>query len=150
MILNSKDRNTIFSEIVEQVRDGIVVIEREEITFSSNDNAYLLEGAGSGSISIVSVQSIEGKRNDGFYAHPTQTFNSIDPWVEDTDFVLSGSSVQVAPSYAGVIAGDTLYDFIVWQGSNKPEDGSKFYISYKYFDSNKADNPQRPKYFGAQ
>ncbi len=144
MILNIKNENDLFNEILEQVRDGIVVKEREKITFSSNQNAYLLEAAGSGAITIVSITSIEGVRNDGFYAHPTDTFNSIDPWEEDTDFVLSGSSPTTAPSYAGVIAGDTLYDYLVWQGSDKPEDGSSFYISYKYFDENKAINPKRP------
>jgi len=144
MILNKKDRDTIYNEIVEQVRDGIIVKERERIVFSSNQDDYLLEGAGLGSISIVSITSIEGIRNDGFYAHPTETFNGIDIWAEDTDFVLSGSSSNVAPSYAGVIAGDTLYDYIVWQGSDKPEDGSAFYVSYKYFDNNKVINPNRP------
>ncbi len=144
MILNNKTRDTIFNEIVEQVRNGVVVIEREKITFSSNDNAYLLEGAGLGTISIVSITNIEGVRNDGFYAHPTDTFNGIVPWAENTDFVLSGSSGAQAPSYAGVIAGDTLYDFIVWQGSDKPEDGSNFYVTYKYFDDKKVIDPNRP------
>lgn len=144
MIINKKDRDIIYNEIVEQVRDGIVVKERERIVFSSQTNAYLLDGAGLGTISIVSITNIEGTRNDGFYAHPTETFNGIDPWAEGTDFVLSGSSGAVAPSSAGVIAGDTLYDYIVWQGSAKPEDGTPFFISYKYYDANKTINPNRP------
>lgn len=144
MILNKKSRDTIYNEIVEQVRDGVVVKEREAFIFSSDQNDYLLDGAGSGSISIVSVTNIEGIRNDGFYAHPTETFNGIEPWVEDTDFVLSGSSENVAPSTAGIIAGNTLYDYIVWQGTDKPKDGTVFYVSYKYYDNNKTINPNRP------
>lgn len=144
MILNKKNREQVYNEIVEQVRDGIVVKEREQVIFSSNQNAYLLEGAGLGTISIVSVTSIEGIRNDGFYAHPTETFNGIAPWSEDTDFVVSGSVSTVAPSTAGVIAGNTLYDYIVWQGSDKPEDGSSFLVTYKYYDANKTINPNRP------
>jgi len=144
MILNKKDRDAIYNEMVEQVRDGVVVKERERIVFSSNQNAYLLEGAGLGTISIVSITNVEGIRNDGFYSHPTDTFNGIDPWIEEIDFTLSGSSGAIAPSTAGIIAGDTLYDYIVWQGLNKPEDGSSFYISYKYYDVNKTINPNRP------
>lgn len=149
MILNSKDRDMLYDEIVEQVRDGVVVKEREEIIFSSNQNAYLLDGAGSGTISVVEITNIEGIRSDGFYAHPTDTFNGIAPWEEDIDFVLSGSISTVAPSYAGVIAGEPLYDYLVWQGTDKPKDESKFYITYKYFDNNKAINPNRPTSFSA-
>jgi len=144
MILNKKSRDTIHSEIIEQVRDGVVVKEREKILYSSTENAYLLDAAGSGTITITEITSVEGIRNDGFYAHPTETFNSIDKWEEDTDFVLSGSISSVAPAYAGVIAGDTLYDYMVWQGVNKPRDDTYFYVSYKYFDNNKVINPDRP------
>jgi len=149
MILNSKDKSVLYNEILEQVRDGIVVIEREELIYDSNNNAYMLEGAGSGSISIIEITTIEGVRSDGFYAHPTETFNSIDPWAFDTDYILSGSINTTAPDYAGVIAGETLYDYLVWEGLNKPENGSKFYVSYKYFDNNKVINPYRPISFAA-
>jgi len=144
MILNKKSRDTIYNEIVEQVRDGVVIKERERIVFSSNQNAYVLEGAGLGTVSIVSISYVEGIRNDGFYSHPTEIFNGIEPWEEDTDFTISGSVSTVAPSTAGTIAGDTLYDYIVWQGVNKPEDGSSFYITYKYYDEVKTINPNRP------
>lgn len=147
MILNFLNDEQIKNQMVEQVRDGIVRVYREKITYTSSTDTYTLSSAGSGSVAVYSIESIEGIDNDGFYRPASGSFNGISAWEEGTDYELSGSVATVAPNYAGVIAGDTLYDKLNWLSSSKPEDGTDFLVSYTYFDENKVQNPSRPTSF---
>jgi len=146
VILNTKNREELREEMVDQAQSGIVLVEREKVTFTSSTNSYRLLGSGETDISIVSIISIEGIRNDGFYVHPTETFQGVDIWASGSDYALSGSVETVAPSYAGTIAGSTLYDYLVWN-NNLPKDNTDFLVTYIYFDNHKVSNPNRPTSF---
>ena len=149
MIINTKTQAEIVTQMVEQCRDGIVRVDREEVTFVEGTSTYQLKGVTENlSVpTILSIESIEGIRSDGFYAHPTDTYNAIEKWTEGTDFGLSGSIVATAPAYAGAIAGETMYDYLVWSGSADPKNGSTFLVTYTYFDDGKVINPNRPTSF---
>jgi len=142
-ILNTKNREELRGEMVDQAQSGIVLIERESVIYDSSTDSYRLLGSGETDISIVSIISVEGLQNDGFYKHPTETFQGIGIWTSGSDYILSGSVPTVAPSYAGTLAGTTLYDFFVWK-TNLPKDQSEFLVTYTYFDNQKVANPNRP------
>jgi len=147
VILNTKNREELRGEMVSQAQSGIVLVERERIPYTSSTDSYKLLGSGETDISIVEIISIEGIQNDGFYKHPTDTYQGIEIWASGSDYVLSGSVETVAPSFAGVYAGTTLYDYLVWK-NNLPEDGSDILVTYTYFENHKVANPDRPTSFG--
>lgn len=147
MILDVKTAAIILQNMIDQVRDGVTIAIRESYLYTQGTDVYVLSGAIDATVSVIAIQSIEGIRADGFYAHPTQTFNSIAKWTEDTDFSLTASTpTSILTGSNTTNEGDALFDTLTWL-QNKPRDGDRFYVTYTYFDTNKVVNLTRPTSF---
>jgi uncharacterized phage protein gp47/JayE len=132
--LSSKTREEYSSYIENYMKYGIMTIEYEEFEYITGTDAYTLLGDGvSGSTSILSILSVQGINDDGNWIPPNGNFNGVDAMILGTDYTLlpSGSSTTIPDT------GDVLYQQIEFN-ADAFEDGTKFYVSYIYYDSSRA------------
>ena len=120
----------LYNHVVDYLRDGIVLVEYEELTYLNSTSEYSLNNG-----NIIDIISIEGINNDGFYVPPDGTYNGISALDLDVDFTLTYSGVETTDKN-----GNILYDKLNFINNNTFENNSKIYISYRYYDANKVTN----------
>ena len=163
MSYNVKTATEIKNQIVEQMRDGIVRVEREKYTFDQNTDIYVLSGAIVDNVNVakvVDIISVEGIDEDGNWVPPTGSFNGVSAWTEATrGQILSGAAAysgspavddptvnywlywsgteQTLSQDTSVYDGDYMYHAIRWNNTSgyRPKDGSVFKVTYKVYDS---------------
>lgn len=124
------------SDIAEYLQYGIVTVEYEEFEYDSSTKEYMLNADGvSGSTTVLAITSVQGMDDDGNWRPPAGSFNGINSYVDGSDYqlVVDEGSEAIIPDL-----GTTLYqriEFLSASGTNSFEDGTKFYVSYRYYDS---------------
>jgi len=160
MSYNPRTSSEIKQQIIEQLRDGIVLIESEEYVYSDDNDIYILSGASATNPTIVEILSVEGINEDGNWVPLEGSFKGVDAWKQGRGQILqdseyynpptdddpsvnywlywSGSRMNVSSS-GSVYHGQPMYNAIRWNTTSgyHPKDGTLFRINYKYFDSSK-------------
>jgi len=160
MSYETKTTTEIKNQIIEQMRDGIVRIEREQYTFDQNTATYVLSGSTTTTPNVVEIISVEGTDEDGNWVPPTGTFNGISAWTEGSrgqiaegSAAMSGAVENDEPTInyymywsgteqtinqdTSVYDGDYVFNAIKWNNASgyRPKDGSIFKVTYKVYDS---------------
>ena len=142
MKVNIKTKNEILDELVYQVRDGIILVENEPITYDSAVTDYEFSASTeSGSPVVIDIIYISGQTTEDNYIDNQDTINGIDPLVEGIDYNLwvdggTPDYIDDNPYSTSHWSGTAIYDGIEFI-TNKLKDGEVFYVTYKYYNSTK-------------
>jgi len=120
----------LYEQIVEYLRDGIVQVEYEELTYLQSTSTYTLAND-----NITEITAIEGINKDGYYIPPTGTFNNVSALVNNNDYQLTYSGTQTTDPKNNV-----LYSNLVFNNASQFKNNSKVFVSYKYYDSTRLSN----------
>ena len=120
----------LYEQIVEYLRDGIVQVEYEELTYLQSTSTYTLAND-----NITEITAIEGINKDGYYIPPTGTFNNVSALVNNNDYQLTYSGTQTTDPKNNV-----LYSNLVFNNTSQFKNNSKVFVSYKYYDSTRLSN----------
>lgn len=120
----------LYEQIVEYLRDGIVQVEYEELTYLQSTSTYTLANN-----NITEITAIEGINKDGYYIPPTGTFNNVSALVNNNDYQLTYSGTQTTDPKNNV-----LYSNLVFNNTSQFKNNSKVFVSYKYYDSTRLSN----------
>ena len=127
-----KTKDEIREDMIGYLRDGIAHTEYETISFVAGTADYTLVGDGVPSgTSLIEITAIEGLSDDGNWIPSEGSFNNVSALVEDTDYSLIRASGVVSP------VGTELYQQLRFTDANVFRHASNFYVSYKYYDSEK-------------
>jgi uncharacterized phage protein gp47/JayE len=120
----------LYEQIVEYLRDGIVQVEYEELTYLQSTSTYTLAND-----NITEITAIEGINKDGYYIPPTGTFNNVSALVNNNDYQLTYSGTQTTD-----LKNNVLYSNLVFNNASQFKNNSKVFVSYKYYDSTRLSN----------
>jgi len=135
--------------LIEQIRDGIVKIEREAYLFDEEVNEYVLSGS-VGTARVLFIDAIEGINVSGSWVPPEGTYNDVAAWrradweVGDAipastegDYILYWTGSQLTTSEDSAYPSYPLYQSVRWiNDGTKPKHNSKFFVTYRYIDAN--------------
>jgi len=144
-----KTAEEIKSIIIEQLRDGIVKIEREAYTFDEEVNTYILSGS-TETAKVLFIDEVEGINVSGSWVPPNGTYNDVPAWrraewtvgeaipsSEEGDYILYWTGSEMTTPSDSVYPSYPLYQSIRWiNNETKPKHNSTFFVTYRYYDSN--------------
>jgi len=135
--------------MIEQLRDGIVKVEREEYTFDEEISVYILSGS-TDTARVLFIDAIEGINVSGSWVPPEGAYNGVSAWKQaswnvgesipssdEGDYILYWTGASVSMPSDSAYPNYPLYQSIRWiNPDNQPKHNSKFYVTYRYYDAN--------------
>jgi len=143
MKINIKTKNDILDELISQVRDGIVLVENEPITYIHSTSTYSFSASvEKGSPVVIDILYISGLTPEENYIDNEKTINGIDPLVDGEDYQLwvdggTPSYIEDNAYSTSHWAGTAIYDGIEFLKDNIFKENEVFYVTYRYYDSSK-------------
>jgi len=143
-------------QLIEQIRDGIIKIEREAYTFDEEVKTYILSGS-SDTAKVLFIDAVEGINVSGSWVPPEGSYNDVSAWVQadweigdsipdntQGDYILYWTGSAITTPTDSAYPSYPLYQSIRWlnppdagESTREPKHGSKFYVTYRIYDSTK-------------
>ena len=135
-------------QLVEQMRDGIVKIERESYLFDEEEDVYILSGS-SETARVLFIDAVEGMNLSGSWVPPEGTYNDVAAWTRadwtvgegipeptEGDYILYWTGSELTTPEDSAYPNYPLYQAIRWiNPDTKPKHDTSFFIDYRYYDA---------------